>query len=123
MSVQISTHIDEVTKQQFDKVCGAIGISPSDVIDLFIRDVVSYRGIPYNVADTQRETKVSKMSREATFGCMRGQFTMADDFDVPMELRESAEPVKRVPKLGGWEGKIWMADDFDAPMEEFAEYM
>ena len=82
MSVQISTCIDETTKQQFDKVCGAIGISPSDAIDLFIRDVVSYNGFPYNATDTP---KVSKMSREATFGCMRGQFTMADDFDAPLE--------------------------------------
>jgi addiction module RelB/DinJ family antitoxin len=85
MSVQISAHIDEATKQQFDKVCGAIGISPSDAIDLFIRDVVNYNGFPYNAADTPKETKAFKMSREDTFGCMRGQFTMADDFDAPLE--------------------------------------
>ena len=35
----------------------------------------------------------------------------------------TAEPKKKLPKLGGWEGKIWMADDFDAPLEDFKEYM
>lgn len=35
----------------------------------------------------------------------------------------SAEPVKKMPKLGGWEGRIWMAEDFDAPLEDFKEYM
>jgi hypothetical protein len=28
--------------------------------------------------------KVTKMSREAVFGCMRGQFRMTDDFDAPL---------------------------------------
>ena len=33
-----------------------------------------------------------KMSREAVFGCMRGQFRMADDFDAPLEdFREYME--------------------------------
>ena len=26
-----------------------------------------------------------KMPRQAVFGCMRGQFKMADDFDAPLE--------------------------------------
>ena len=31
------------------------------------------------------QEKHPKMSREAVFGCMRGQFCMADDFDAPLE--------------------------------------
>ena len=30
-------------------------------------------------------TAPPKNSREALFGCMRGQFKMADDFDAPLE--------------------------------------
>ena len=121
MSVQVSTRIDEATKQQFDKVCETIGISPSNVLSMLIRGVVNDNGIPTNVVTPPE--KRTKMSREEMFDCARGQFNIPDDFDAPLELQESAEPVKRVPKLGGWEGKIWMSDDFDAPMEEFAEYM
>ena len=93
MSVQISTHIDEATKQQFDKVCGAIGISPSDAIDLFIRDVVCHNAIPFSaVAQPEKEVQSRKPSKlPFGRGCMKG--------------------------------KMWMADDFDAPLEDFEEYM
>jgi len=33
----------------------------------------------------QEKDSTPKMSREAVFGCMRGQFQMADDFDSPLE--------------------------------------
>lgn len=84
MSVQVSTRIDEATKQQFDKVCEAIGISPSNALSMFIKGVINHNGIPFAVA-APSAVKVSKISREAMFGCMRGQFKMADDFDAPLE--------------------------------------
>ena len=83
MSIQVSTRIDEATKQQFDKVCEIIGISPSNALSMFIKGVINHNGIPFAV--TAPPEKVSKMSREAMFGCMRGQFRMADDFDAPLE--------------------------------------
>jgi len=45
MSIQVSTHIDDSTKQQFDKICEAIGISPSNALSMFIRSVINYNGI------------------------------------------------------------------------------
>jgi addiction module RelB/DinJ family antitoxin len=83
MSVQVSTRIDEKTKQQFDKICDVIGISPSNAISMFIKGVINYNGIPFNAVAPP--IKESKMSREAVFGCMRGQFKMADDFDAPLD--------------------------------------
>ena len=83
MSIQISTRIDEATKQQFDKVCEIIGISPSNALSMIIRGVINHNGNPFAV--TAPPEKISKMSREAMFGCMRGQFRMADDFDAPLE--------------------------------------
>ena len=83
MSVQVSTQIDEVTKQQFDMVCERIGISPSNALSMFIKGVINYNGISFNVATTQENG--SKMSRKSVFGCMRGQFKMSDDFDAPLE--------------------------------------
>jgi len=90
MAVQVSTRIDEATKQQFDKICEAIGVSPSNALSMFIRGVVNYNGIPFAVAASPG--KPPKMPREAMFGCMRGQFMMADDFDAPLEdFREYME--------------------------------
>jgi addiction module RelB/DinJ family antitoxin len=83
MSVQVSTNIDETTKAQFDSVCASMGVTPSNVLNILIKGVVHYNGIPFNAA-TQPQIK-PKMSREAVFGCMRGQFKMADDFDAPLD--------------------------------------
>jgi len=70
MSIQVSTRIDEATKQQFDKICEVIGISPSNALSMFIKGVINYNGIPFNVVAPPE--KISKMSRESVFGCMRG---------------------------------------------------
>ena len=82
MSVQVSIPIDEATKQLFDNVCEVVGISPSNALGLFIQNVINDNGFPF--AEEVR-TKKPKMSREEMFGCMRGQFKMADDFDAPLE--------------------------------------
>ena len=93
MSVQVSTHIDEATKQQFDNVCEAIGISPSNALDMFIKGVINYNGIPFS--------PVTLSEKE------------------PQPERPSKLPYGR----GCMKGKMWMADDFDAPLEDFQEYM
>ena len=67
MSVQVSTRIDAATKQQFDKVCDAIGISPSNALSVFIKGVINHNGIPFNavvspkkVAEIAKEEKVER---------------------------------------------------------------
>ncbi|MCL1892643.1 MAG: hypothetical protein FWG02_00210 [Holophagaceae bacterium] len=66
MSVRVSTHIDEATKQQFDKVCN------------------NYNGIPFSTVTPTADSQ--KMSREEMFGCMRVQIWMADDFDAHWKI-------------------------------------
>ena len=83
MSIQVSTRIDESTKRQFEIVCENIGISPSNALSIFIKGVINYNGIPFAIV--MPPEKAAKMSREAVFGCMRGQFKMDDDFDAPLK--------------------------------------
>jgi addiction module RelB/DinJ family antitoxin len=83
MSFQISTRIDATTKQQFDKICSAIGITPSNALSLFIKSVINNRGIPFTL--TAPSDISFKMSRAEMLGCMRGQFKMTDDFDAPLD--------------------------------------
>jgi len=102
MVVQVSTRIDKETKEQFDKVCEDIGVSPSNALSIFIKGVVNYNGIPFNIAALPESpsnlllrdvsspylkygSTSKKMSREEVFGCMRGQFEMSDDFDAPLD--------------------------------------
>jgi len=88
MSVQVSTRIDEKTKKQFDQVCDRIGISPSNALSLFIKGVINHNGIPFSAVAPQAVRppfEYGSMSRESVFGCMRGQFKIADDFDAPLE--------------------------------------
>ena len=83
MSIQVSTRIDAATKQQFDNICASIGVSPSNALSIFIRSVINNNGIPFILSASKMTN--AKMPREAMFGCMRGQFKMADDFDAPLE--------------------------------------
>jgi len=83
MAIQVSTSIDAATKQQFDNICEIIGISPSNALSMFIKSVINYNGIPFAAVAPSEKTFL--MSREAVFGCMRGQFTMAEDFNAPLE--------------------------------------
>jgi addiction module RelB/DinJ family antitoxin len=76
MSVQVSTRIDEATKQQFDNVCEAIGISPSSAINIFIKGVINHRGIPFNIT---MPINIARPPFE--FGCMKGKIQEADDHD------------------------------------------
>lgn len=60
MSVQISTRIDEATKQQFDKVCKSIGISSSNALSMFIKSVINYNGIPFKAIVPKEKTSLIK---------------------------------------------------------------
>jgi len=64
MSVQVSTRIDEATKEQFDKICEAIGTSPSNAISMFIKGVINHNGIPFNA--TVLPGKISIIPKEST---------------------------------------------------------
>ena len=81
MSVQVSTRIDVVTKQRFDKVCEGIGISPSNALSMLIRGVVNYNGIPFHVTASPEKPLKQPFGR----GCMKGKMWMAEDFDAPLE--------------------------------------
>ena len=89
MSVQVSTRIDEATKEQFDRICEAIGTSPSNAISMFIKGVINHNGIPFNAAVPPG--KISIMPKESTLGkAVRPPFQnenvwMAKDSNEPQE--------------------------------------
>jgi len=127
MTVQLSADIDEATKQKFDMVCEAMGVSPSNAISMFVSGVITSNSIP---SISAAQPPKPKMSREEAMGCMRGKIWMAEDFDAPMALVDEKDapplpkpkmPLKEVPDC--MHGQFWMSDDFDAPLEDFKDYM
>ena len=83
MSIQVSTRIDEKTKQQFDEICDTIGVSPSNALSMFIKGVINNNGIPFPIVTPSIKSK--KMSRQSVFGCMQGQCKMSKDFNAPLD--------------------------------------
>ena len=84
MPIQVTIPVDEKVKQQFDKECEAHGVSLPDALAMLMQSVVG-RYYLWCLNDMLENQKKPKMSRKEMFGCMRGQFKMADDFDAPME--------------------------------------
>ena len=86
MTVQISIPIDESTKQQFEKVCENIGISPSNAFSMFIKDVINSNSIPFNsIASQDKGSKMSSVRPPFEYGSMSDKMWMADDFDAPLD--------------------------------------
>ena len=98
MSIQVSTRIDASTKEQFEKVCARMGLSPSSAMSLFIRGVINYNGIPFQITANRPSLSSTR--------------------------QQSSAPTLRPPfPFGCMKGKIWVADDFDSELEDFKEYI
>ncbi len=52
-----SVRLDEDVKQQLDAFCRKIGISTNAIFSLFANKVVMEKRIPFEIADTEAQTK------------------------------------------------------------------
>lgn len=73
----ITIRIDNETKEEFEKVCSAMGLSISSAISSFINKVVNIGGIPYSLT-----TKKSKRA----LGIANGKYNI--DYDEFNKLDE-----------------------------------
>jgi DNA-damage-inducible protein J len=97
MSVQVSTRIDEATKQQFDKICELIGISPSNALSMFIRGVINHNGIPFNVvAQPENTSKIQKEAVRPPF-----EYGSINEKKPNAEFREAMEDIRLGRNLHG----------------------
>ena len=106
MSRLLQVRLDEKLKAEADSVFSSMGLDTSTAIRMFLIVAVETRSLPFEVkvrTDSAVRTpfkygsrsnsvnstvsleNAHKMSRADVFGCMRGQFQMADDFDAPLE--------------------------------------
>ena len=106
MSRLLQVRLDDKLKTEADSVFFSMGLDTSTAIRMFLTVAVETRSLPFAVkaragaavrppvkygsmsgspGSTSSSENAPKMSRAAAFGCMRGQFQMADDFDAPLE--------------------------------------
>jgi len=75
----INIRVDTDIKQQAQEMFGALGLDMSTAINIFLRQVIQYRGIPFPVVERRKE------SRTPHRGGWEGKIWMADDFDEPLD--------------------------------------
>ena len=90
----LNVKIDRGVKTEADTIANAMGMTLSTAINIFVRQMVNERAIPFRVQINEMETKEFERIRQ-----------------------------KRLSAKGSLKGKVWMSDDFDAPLEEMKEYM
>ena len=91
ISINTSVELWEQASELFTE----LGLDISSAINLFLRQAVREKAIPFAVGLSKRRAtrnvRTPTRPRAEAFGCMKG--------------------------------KIWMADDFNAPLEDFKDYM
>ena len=90
----LNVKIDRSIKTEADTIANTMGMTLSTAINIFVRQMVNERAIPFRVQVFDMETEELERIRQ-----------------------------KRLSAKGSLKGKVWMSDDFDAPLEEMKEYM
>jgi DNA-damage-inducible protein J len=88
-STHINIRTDIEIKSKAQDIFASLGLDMTTAINLFLRQTVRQNDIPFvittNVAPVKR-------TRAEMFGCLRGEYKIADDFDAPLDdLKEYME--------------------------------
>ena len=87
-ATNINISIDSELGTQAQNVLASLGLDMTEAINIFLQQTIRQRSMPFVVPNESAK-------RVPQPGCMKGKIWMSDDFDAPMELRESAEPEKK----------------------------
>ena len=80
-TTNINIRVDDEIKKEAQDIFGAMGLDMTTAINVFLRQVIRQRSIPFTVT-AGTDKKVPKP------GCMKGKIWMADDFDAPLEGKQ-----------------------------------
>jgi DNA-damage-inducible protein J len=75
----INIRVDADVKQKAQEMFGALGLDMSTAINIFLRQSIQSRGIPFPVVERV------KKARTPHLGGWEGKIWMADDFDAPLD--------------------------------------
>ena len=81
-----TTHInirsDIEIKNKAQEIFTSLGLDMSTAINIFLRETIRQNDLPFVLTT---DNKPKKKSRAEMFGCLRGQYKIADDFDAPLD--------------------------------------
>ena len=81
-----TTHInirsDVETKSKAQEIFASLGLDMSTAINLFLRQTIRQNDLPFVLSTN---VNPPKKSRAEMFGCLRGEYKIADDFDAPLD--------------------------------------
>ena len=78
----INIRADSEIKRKAQEIFSSLGLDMSTAINLFLRQTVRQNDIPFVLSMV---VKPDKKSRNAMFGCLRGKYKIAADFDAPLD--------------------------------------
>jgi DNA-damage-inducible protein J len=80
-SANINVRVDGDVKNRAQDVFSSLGMDMSTAINIFLRQAIRKKGIPFELVMTDVSVKTPKL------GCLKGQITESDDHDwfEPME--------------------------------------
>lgn len=81
-TTNINVRADSEIKSKAQEIFSSLGLDMSTAINMFLRQTVRQNDIPFVLTTN---VKPVKKTRETMFGCLRGEYKIADDFDAPLD--------------------------------------
>jgi DNA-damage-inducible protein J len=78
----INIRADSDIKSKAQEIFSSLGLDMSTAINLFLRQTVRQNDIPFVLSTA---AKSNKNPRDAMFGCLRGEYKIAEDFNAPLD--------------------------------------
>ncbi|GHU76644.1 hypothetical protein FACS189461_4460 [Spirochaetia bacterium] len=72
----INVRTDSEIKARAQQIFESMGLDMSTAVNIFLRQTVRQNDLPF---------VLTAKPRAAMFGCLRGKYVMADDFDAPLD--------------------------------------
>ena len=81
----IQIRIDDATKAAADNLFSSLGLDTSTAVRMFLKASLEQEGFPFTIKRQPPDLMPKAGPRSAMFGCLRGQYTLTDDFDAPLD--------------------------------------
>ena len=81
-TTHINVRSDVETKSKAQEIFASLGLDMSTAINIFLRQTVRQNDLPFVLTTG---VKPKKKSRAEMFGCLRGEYKIADDFNAPLD--------------------------------------
>ena len=82
MMTNINIRADSEIKSKAQEIFASLGLDMTTAINLFLRQTVRQNDLPFILTTN---VKPVKKSRDEMFGCLRGEYKIADDFNAPLD--------------------------------------